>query len=72
MRVPTLVVRGSRDPIVPQRWAEEATHLLPEGRLVVIPDMPHTLIYNAPRQLARVILPFLSGDERTLARERGR
>ncbi len=63
MQVPTLVVRGSRDPIVPQRWAEEATRLLPEGRLAVIPGMPHTLIYNAPLELARVVLPFLSGDE---------
>jgi 2-hydroxy-6-oxonona-2,4-dienedioate hydrolase len=64
MQVPTLIVRGSNDPIVPQRWAEEAAHLLPEGRLVVIPGMPHTLVYDAPRELARVVLPFLSGDER--------
>lgn len=71
MQVSTLVVRGSRDPIVPQRWAEEVTHLLPEGRLAVIPGMPHTLIYNAPLELARVVLPFLSGDERTPRRARG-
>jgi 2-hydroxy-6-oxonona-2,4-dienedioate hydrolase len=64
VRVPTLVVRGSRDPIVPQRWAEEAARLLPEGRLVVIPGMPHTLVYDAPRELARVVLPFLSENKR--------
>jgi len=33
LRVPTLVVRGSRDTIVPQRWAEEVTRLLVQGRL---------------------------------------
>ncbi len=59
MRVPALVVRGSKDPIVPQRWAEEAAHLLPEGRLVVIPGAPHTLVYDAPLELARVVRPFL-------------
>jgi 2-hydroxy-6-oxonona-2,4-dienedioate hydrolase len=65
VRVPALVVRGSRDPIVPQRWAEEATYLLPEGRLVVISGMPHTLVYYAPRELAHVVLPFLSEEGRS-------
>ena len=61
MRVPTLVVRGSRDPIAPQRWAEEATRLLPMGRLVVIPGSAHAMNYSSPLELTRVILPFLSG-----------
>jgi 2-hydroxy-6-oxonona-2,4-dienedioate hydrolase len=60
MRVPTLVVRGSRDPIVPQRWAEEATRSLPMGRLVVIQGSAHTVNYSSPLELARVVLPFLS------------
>lgn len=59
VRVPTLVVRGSRDPVVPQRWAEEATRLLPMGRLVVIPGWGHTLNYSAPLELVRVVRPFL-------------
>ena len=57
--VPTLVVRGSRDTVVPQRWVEEATRLLPQGRLVVIRGAPHTLNYNAPRALVRVVRSFL-------------
>jgi 2-hydroxy-6-oxonona-2,4-dienedioate hydrolase len=64
VQVPTLVVRGSRDPIVPQRWAEEASHLLPRGRLVVIPGAPHTVVYDAPLELTRVLLPFLSDEQR--------
>jgi pimeloyl-ACP methyl ester carboxylesterase len=31
VQVPTLVVRGARDRIVPQAWAEEVTRLLPRG-----------------------------------------
>ena len=63
VRVPALVVRGSRDPIVPQRWAEEATRLLPLGRLAVIPGAPHTVVYDAPLELVRVVRPFLSSDQ---------
>jgi 2-hydroxy-6-oxonona-2,4-dienedioate hydrolase len=59
VRVPTLVVRGSRDTIVPHRWAEEVCRLLPRGRLVVIPGAAHTVNYNAPLELARVVRGFL-------------
>lgn len=33
LSAPTLVVRGSRNVIVPQRWAEEVATELPQGRL---------------------------------------
>jgi 2-hydroxy-6-oxonona-2,4-dienedioate hydrolase len=56
---PTLVVRGARDPIVPGRWAEQATALLPRGRLVVVADAAHTMNYTSPEALARVTLEFL-------------
>jgi pimeloyl-ACP methyl ester carboxylesterase len=56
---PTLVVRGERDPIVPQVWAEEATRLLPRGRLVVIPGGPHCVNYSTPKAFARVVGDFL-------------
>ncbi len=67
LRVPTLVVRGDRDPIVPQRWAERAARLLPEGkgRLVVVPGAAHTMNYAAPSELARVVRAFVrEGEER--------
>jgi 2-hydroxy-6-oxonona-2,4-dienedioate hydrolase len=58
VRVPTLVVRGGKDPIVPQRWCEEAVRLLPQGRLVVIPGAGHTVNYNSPVELARLVREF--------------
>jgi 2-hydroxy-6-oxonona-2,4-dienedioate hydrolase len=58
VEVPTLVVRGSRDPVVPERWAEEATRLLPNGRLVVVPGSPHAVNYSKPRELARLVRAF--------------
>jgi pimeloyl-ACP methyl ester carboxylesterase len=59
MRVPTLVVRGGRDPIVSQRWAEDVTNLLPNARLVVFPKDAHTVHYSAPAELVRLLRPFV-------------
>lgn len=62
---PTLVVRGARDPIVPQRWAKLVAGLLPNSRFCVIPDAPHAVNYSAPCQLVDVVRPFLGErDER--------
>jgi 2-hydroxy-6-oxonona-2,4-dienedioate hydrolase len=61
VQAPSLVIRGGRDPIVPQSWAEEITRRLPRGRLVVIPGAPHALNYSRPLEMARVVTPFLEG-----------
>lgn len=49
-------IRGTRarDPIVPQRWAEEVAALLPRGRLVV-PDAAHSMNFTAPERFAGVL-----------------
>jgi 2-hydroxy-6-oxonona-2,4-dienedioate hydrolase len=57
--VPTLVVRGGYDNIVPQRWAEEETRLLPQGQLVVIPRAAHDVNYDSPVELTRVVRAFM-------------
>lgn len=62
MRIPTLVVRGERDPVVPQRWAETVTDLLPMGRLIVIHGGAHTGNYSTPRDLTRIVRAFLADD----------
>lgn len=61
--VPSLVVRGARDPIVPQRWAEDAARLLPLGRLTVVPGAAHATNFSHPVELARIIREFLSADD---------
>jgi 2-hydroxy-6-oxonona-2,4-dienedioate hydrolase len=57
---PVMILRGSRDPLVPQDWAERLTSLLPEGQLRVIPGGAHTLNYTMPLEFTRVIAPFLA------------
>ncbi len=68
LEVPTLVVRGARDPIVPQRWAEEAVRLLPRGRLIVVPGAAHTMCFTSPDALARVVRHFVAPGCRPLTR----
>ena len=70
--VPTLVVRGSRDPIVSQRWAEEVARLLPDGRLVVIRGAGHIPNYDSPEELAQVVRAFLSESTQLMGTTRRR
>lgn len=56
---PVLVVRGELDPICRQSWAETVTNLSPNGRLTVLPDVAHTLVFTAPMELAEASRPFL-------------
>ena len=58
--VPALVVRGDRDPIVPERWAVEVARLLARGRLITLPGVAHAAHYAAPAAFARVAGPFLA------------
>ena len=60
VRVPVLVVHGSRDGISPRRWAEEVTRLLPNGELVVLPHAAHAANYSAPEEFARAVRSFLA------------
>ena len=59
IQAPTLVVRGTRDPLVPHAWAERVAQLLPRGELVEVPDLPHTINYSAPDAFVGAIAPFL-------------
>ena len=56
---PTLVVRGSRDVLVSQQWAERMVQLLPRGELLVMPELAHTINYTAPVTFVEAIRPFL-------------
>lgn len=70
VRVPMLVLRGSRDSIVSQEWAEEVTRLLPLGTLMLIPGAAHTVNYNSPTELVRAVRPFLNEGRRSRHKER--
>lgn len=53
--VPAIVVRGERDPIVSQSWAEKAANLLPRAEVAVIATAGHAVNFSHPRELAAVV-----------------
>lgn len=56
--IPTLIVRGERDPVVPQRWAEEAARLA-RAELVVIDGAGHAAPFAQPEEVAAAITAFV-------------
>jgi pimeloyl-ACP methyl ester carboxylesterase len=63
LRVPTLIVRGSRDPIVTQGWVEQINRLVPTSRLVVVNGVGHAVNFSAAARLTDEIRLFLAeGD----------
>jgi 2-hydroxy-6-oxonona-2,4-dienedioate hydrolase len=55
-------VRGELDPICRPEWAAQVARGLPDGELVIIPDVAHTLCYTAPVQLADASMDFLARE----------
>src|SRR5215212_9742941 len=63
VQAPALVVRGTRDQIVSQRWAEQVTRLLSNAQLAIIPSAGHAINFSNPVEFKKVLIPFLLGSE---------
>jgi 2-hydroxy-6-oxonona-2,4-dienedioate hydrolase len=55
----TLVIRGSRDFLVSQKWVEEIAATIADARLDVISDGPHNINFSTPEDFAPALLQFL-------------
>jgi 2-hydroxy-6-oxonona-2,4-dienedioate hydrolase len=55
---PTLVVRGTRDPIARAAWCDEVVAALPRGELAEIPGAPHAVNYAAADAVAALVAAF--------------
>ncbi|MFC5058423.1 alpha/beta hydrolase [Saccharothrix xinjiangensis] len=59
VRTPTVVVRGSRDPVVSREWAREVAALLPDGRFVEVVGEAHAVHHSAPDRLVPIVRSLL-------------
>lgn len=57
--VPTLLIHGARDEVVPLAWAERAAERLPDGRLAVLDDCAHWPPREDPAAVVRLLRTFL-------------
>ena len=71
IRVPTLIVHGRVDPLVPIEAAVEHARLIPQSELHVIED-DHFMVFENPTVVAKVVNDFLARTDagRTTTRER--
>ncbi len=61
--VPTLIVWGEKDPLIPVEHGREAHASMPGSRLEVFPDAGHFPHRDAPRRFASVLLDFMHSTE---------
>jgi 2-hydroxy-6-oxonona-2,4-dienedioate hydrolase len=66
VEVPTLVLRGTRDPLVSDDWAERVAAGLPHGVNVRLPGARHAMTYEEPVAVAVAIERFLAASNTTL------
>ena len=62
IRVPTTIVSGSADRVVPLSSARGLQETIPGATLVVLPDAGHLITQRQAPELARVIRAALSGN----------
>jgi pimeloyl-ACP methyl ester carboxylesterase len=60
VKVPTLLVHGAEDGIVPVKWAERAHNLMKNSKIEVIPGCGHLPPVEKPDLFNRIVRNFLS------------
>ena len=60
LAVPTLLLWGEKDELVPLECGRDAASLIPGARLVVLPDVGHIPSIEAPDEFVRLISEFAS------------
>lgn len=59
VHIPTLLVRGERDPVVTQNWLNQLTEITTNGKSITILKGTHGVIYQSYERFAEVVLEFL-------------
>lgn len=55
----TLVIRGSRDFLVSQKWVEEIAATIADSKLEIVENGPHNINFSTPEKFAPALLEFL-------------
>jgi pimeloyl-ACP methyl ester carboxylesterase len=63
LRVPTLLVWGENDPLVPLQYGRAMQQEIAGAKLVVIPRAAHVAMWDAPEEFNRALLEFLGEVE---------
>jgi pimeloyl-ACP methyl ester carboxylesterase len=64
LHLPTLVIHGTRDPLLPLRGARATTRIIPGARLAIMPGMGHSFHSTMIPKMAREIGELIRSAER--------
>jgi uncharacterized protein len=65
LTMPTLLVHGSRDRLIPTRMSDEITRLAPDAERIIVPGAGHNGLFGAEGSLAfHVVVAFAKGGLR--------
>lgn len=64
--VPTMIIAGESDTLIPRRRAEFLAAMMPQGCLEIIPEAGHLPQLEQPEAVTKALLTFLSGRLPTL------
>lgn len=64
LKLPVLILTGSRDPVVTPQRSEAMMEYLPSARTVSLPDVGHAAYLEAPEAFNRAVREFLATVER--------
>jgi pimeloyl-ACP methyl ester carboxylesterase len=65
---PALVVWAEQDAMMPREHGQRLAELLPQGRLITVPDAGTLIPEDQPEELARVLQEFVNAPSRSAAR----
>lgn len=69
IHVPTLLVWGENDPLVPLHYGEEMQREIANSRLAVIPRAAHVAMWDAPDEFNRIVLEYFDEVDAQAAHE---
>jgi len=64
VRVPTLVIHGRDDPLIPVAAGEDTARQVPNARLVIVPGMGHNIPDALAPEIARIVADFIDAIPR--------
>jgi pimeloyl-ACP methyl ester carboxylesterase len=68
--IPTLVLTGDKDKMIPKEHSEQIVELLPGSEFVVVPDAGHMVLLEAPDQVSSALTALLRRAGAGASRER--
>ncbi len=62
-RMPTMLIWGERDPIIPIRHGRAASEMIPDARFEIFPDARHFPHRDEPRRFVKALTDFIETTE---------